>query len=154
MRDLKFRAWDKNNNPINDDDSTFLAIDLTGGLISVQTDSCENPSRDIEYAIVEQFTGLTDKNGKEIYEGDIVRILYTDWPSKMDSDSRTLEQYLIDISHIGKVVFKDLEFKIAFWGEKFQEWVDGSLFYGEHGSIQIIGNIHQTPKLLKHEKAI
>ena len=59
QREIKFRAWDKEKNEI----TTTICI---GGL-HIPYNS--NPNN----YILMQYTGLKDKNGKEIYEGDIVR---------------------------------------------------------------------------------
>jgi uncharacterized phage protein (TIGR01671 family) len=93
---------------------------------------------------VGQFTGLTDKNGVKIFEGDKVRILYTDWPSKSKNDSRSLEQYLIDISKIGVVVFSKDGWYLEFYSDKFNETYLGDINHGKHGFIEIIGNIHDN----------
>ena len=73
-----------------------------------------------------QYTGLTDKNGKKIFEGDIVNIEYLE---------TTVKNSVIE--YIGS----------SFYGSTDSD----SWELDEYNQLEVIGNIHDNPELLKGE---
>ncbi len=123
MKEIKFRVW------YNTEDK-----------MEYTTDYIKEKYWPNDYIM--QYSWLKDKNGKEIYEGDTVRILYTDWASKSQDDTRELEQYLIDISHKSEVVFMRDRYWLKCW-EKYD-----SIFPWTHWFIEVIWNIYENKNLI------
>lgn len=83
---------------------------------------------------VMQYTGLKDKNGIEIYEGDILRVLYSD--------------ILNDTAEIKIVIWYHNGFYVS---NKINGYAE-SMQIGKNGYLEVIGNIYENPELLKHIK--
>ena len=108
MREIKFRSWDSVSKRFFDH----------GAMLRNISDRKK---------IYEQYTGLKDKNGKEIYEGDILEIEY------------------IHTSFIAVVAFENGFFG---WIEKDSADIYPIAEY-IHQGIKVIGNIHENPELLE-----
>lgn len=68
MREIKFKIWDKKNK------KWHIQYPSIGSFFNIYKDgTLSRNSEDDDYILVE-YTGLKDKNGNEIYEGDIVRM--------------------------------------------------------------------------------
>ena len=89
---------------------------------------------EVDPSTIGQFTGLTDKNGKRIFEGDIIKVEYV-------GVNRGL-------SGIGKVVFEQCKFALI-WGWH-KEVV--CLTHFSNVTFEVIGNIHDNPELLEVAK--
>ena len=131
QREIKFRVWLKNR-----DEMVYkgdgLYIDGFTGDIYIPHFGNPNQLDKMDDVILMQFTGLKDKNGVEIFEGDILMIeKYSDKPQVIE------------------------------WGEQFFEsfygmtgWkIKDSINYGfdsiEAKKSEVIGNIFESPELLK-----
>ena len=106
-----------------------------GSRVEIVRSTCNNVGIEVAEVIPEtvgQFTGLTDKNGKKIFEGDIVRCI-----------SRT------DMANM-VVIFEDGEFRMVLC-EKYKDYIPGCGFYAIRCfDKDVIGNIHDNPELLEN----
>lgn len=142
-RELKFRAWDKKNKKI----VKVLKIcwGSSGKILELLVEDFDtNHAYRLEPkdAILEQYTGLKDKNGKEICEGDIIT-----------RDSLNLEHGALFVVRRGDYNSIDI------CGHEYCPFVQGCYLeeidevdeVDEEGYMEVIGNIHENPDLLSAE---
>ena len=139
MREILFRGRNKRGR-------WLYGMPYSYSAIHGEIDSIINPTNNrlstIDLSTLGQFTGLTDKNGAKIFEGDVVRLLYTDWPSWDGKGFNSLDEYLDSLSLLAEIKWR----KFGWAG--FLNGYSMDLNVGPHGHIKIIGNIHDNPELL------
>lgn len=113
MREIKFRAWDKGWKKMH---GPWDPLEAIPGSLVMRDPHPEG----FEYM---QYTGLKDKNGKEIYEGDIIRY------DRRIKDPKKL--YIVK------------------WESRFGEYGDCCGYDGLSSYGEVIGNIYENPELLE-----
>lgn len=134
----KFRAWDTTNKEMFKD--TF-AITESGQVVIVDQSSVfVSPDYVfVENLVVMQSTGLFDKNGQEIFEGDIIDT--TDYEGGLSSVGNPLVK--VECDKYGFVVTGDFPASPI----TLKEFEDGRKFAGV--KVTVIGNVYQNPELLE-----
>ena len=121
MCEIKFRAWD------DDKKCMFIPknIELTSdGAVRIYYNQHGHYNSRMELM---QFTGIKDKNGKEIYENDKVRV------------------YKGKYSSVGVVIWSNAGWWIRYKNRAMELYIDAD-------DMGVIGNIHENPELLTKER--
>lgn len=122
----RFRAWDKEFKEMVQVD----ALVFDGQIIKATYKNGNVVKEDLKNYVLMQSTGLRDKNGKEIFEGDVLKVT-------------NLSSWLEVVSfNEDKAMFVSKETK-----RKVEETPLYDLFNTDIFEVEIIGNIHTNPKL-------
>lgn len=142
-REIKFRAWDSYS-------KSFITMELSDDPWECavltkpeDTDLLYQPRERHELKLDwEQFTGLHDKNGVEIYEGDII----TRNSGGLMGDGEPI--------YTGKIAFRRLSFMVVYSSVKVQntdlvEVVEHEGHLVNSSELEVIGNVYENPELLE-----
>ena len=126
MRDIKFRSW----------------LTLENEMLNKFGIVYNNEPSETSRRVLMQYTGLKDKNGVEIFEGDIVKGYYDEWDQYFAENNR--HQFISDVKYI------DNSFKVH------RNTVNDEGRIRDYGyqhvwdseNVEVIGNIYEHPELL------
>lgn len=127
-REIKFRAWDVNANKM------LEPWQLSIHYPKVFVQKIKNGDGEVRNVELMQFTGLKDKNGKEIYEGDIVRV------------PDDYEEYGFMAGEQREIYYLDGCFRLKPKKENTRD--RGNTIMDDMDKCEIIGNIYENPNLL------
>jgi len=124
-REIKFRAWDKKTKTMG------WVVSYAGDMCTIlwegDRQECGIDTKNIE---VMQYTGLKDKNSKEIYEGDIVYCFTKFTENETESNNC-------------QVIWSDFH-----GGWMFEENKDSAFWRQSIDEVEVIGNIYENNKLI------
>jgi uncharacterized phage protein (TIGR01671 family) len=137
MREIKFRAWDEKNQEM-----VFISLKFLVDFFNADNVGFGGKDGFSAYKWM-QFTGLTDKNGKEVYEGDILR---QHWPN----DRISLARIYFNEDLAG---FKARNIVTDDWTKEglvahLKEQRDNGYIISLSQDSEVIGNIYENPDLL------
>ena len=151
MREIKFRAWIKRKKEL-----LYLKGFRYSGTEKIKITFPDEDHDDCTYTylkkdvVIEQFTGLHDKNGKEIYEGDIVKFDDEAWSSSYTSCGTEYDS--CEVVNYGVVGFDEETLRYDFVKYKYNENQVEADLHENHAlefsdfiqENEIIGNIHEV----------
>jgi hypothetical protein len=144
-REIKFRVWDKKTKSFWEDgkadkggrswNEDWLCITLKGEVAIFDDEPYGGWSGEQGRFVIQQYTGLEDKNGKEIYEGDILNIKGTWWNA---SGPAGFSSFIQEV--------KWVEEETGF--SPFAIYDTDCGVYHNASECEVIGNIYENPDLI------
>ncbi|WP_283706909.1 YopX family protein [Clostridium perfringens] len=169
--ELKFRVWDKTSESmLYQDDFERVELDTKNKMVTLIAEEESDKSHyvlDYEDGIeaeIMQYTGLKDKNGKKIYEGDILRknIKYILNTREFKYTKECLDRFLKDGE--GNYYYLEYRFFEIRWDNETARFIayehstgeeisfDDVMFLFLEEDFEVIGNIYENPELLEGEE--
>ena len=142
---IKFRAWDNRSetylyNVQNAYDTLSGTVTYDDGEDAEYDESCFGDFLNNNRYDIEQYTGLADVNGKEIYEGDIVKV----WSDMSELTTEPTVNEIVSENLFGRpgVFLKPVRAHL----------IEPCLYDSWGNQFEVIGNVHENPELLEENK--
>ena len=148
MREIKFRVWDKAEHRMFDVEQ--LVFDPNGELVSIYSygpdfsndlDALMGEKPDLNEAVLMEYTGLHDKNGREVYESDILRVT--------DEDG---ESYVATVKWFGDEGYPAFDLEGIPATRFYDANALSTIFNSGVETCEVIGNVHDSHELSEEEK--
>lgn len=131
MKGLRFRVWDIERECYLDE-TELVGITPDGKyILYIEEEEISKLEIEGNYTL-EQHTGLTDKNGKDIYEGDILGDMWRDGYIAWCDKCKQLQYHIL--THECMACLGDVQ-----WYE----------LVNDNGKLEVVGNVHENPELLE-----
>lgn len=150
MREILFRGKRKDNGEWIEGQLLYFQATVGTSELALIVEGCEWDNSNEWFNLgkrakvipetIGQYTGLTDKNGTKIFEGDIVKHEYWVFTSLRNKELKT---------KIGYVDFSCDGYGNGYWAYWWNEETKRRCNFGVNSECEIIGNIHDNPELLK-----
>lgn len=137
----KFRAWDKENDRMIYPNTIGVCFELSNEgirVLDVDVDYPDDHNFPVIDSVLMQSTGLKDKNGVEIFEGDIVLFSVSDGFNHLVNEKAIVQASECHSGLVCKLVDLDLEYRIYY----------DPVF---HTDYEVIGNVYENKELLEVE---
>ncbi len=152
MREIKFRAWDDVLGMCEVIEIDFMSdtVEVGGKKTThhyVPEEKRESYTLNIENAHLMQYAGLKDKNGKEIYEGDLIKY----YGRHVDHYNNRETVYEIQYHPLR---FEGIPIAYLYDKDMYGDWCGGGElkdFYSYE--VEVIGNLYENPELLKDKES-
>lgn len=128
-RDIKFRVWDKIRKEFTEDGR--YKNEFVGIALGFYSDVCISK----DDLVIQQYTELKDKNGTEIYEGDILHFY----------ENNEIDNFITNKYIICKYTLDNAWFSFV---ENINDVYDGYYWMEIDNKCEVVGNIFQNPELL------
>lgn len=170
-REIKFRVWDKTSERmLYQDDFKRVEIDTKNKMVTlIAEEGSDNSHYVLDYedgieAEIMQYTGLKDKDNKEIYEGDILKktIIYLLNRNIYELSKEAMKEYTKrEDGRYYRFKYRFLEIR---WDNETARFIayehstgeeisfDDAMFLFLEEDFEVIGNIYENPELLGSEK--